>query len=85
MSTVNRIESGLPSSLYGILSQLLYDPSKEILTGLVVLRLWSLLHLHTSTVHHKGIVIHGDGCAGSGRVVGGSDGAAAGRVDGEVI
>ena len=43
--------------------------------------LWPLLHLH-ATSHHKGIRIHGDGCAGSGRVESGSDGTTARDRDG---
>lgn len=48
---------------------------------LVILRLWSLLHLH-ATSHHEGIRIHGVDFAESGRVVSDSGGTTAGNGDG---
>jgi hypothetical protein len=68
--------------VYGILVQLLYDPSQEFVGVLVILRLWSLLHLH-ATSNHKSIWIHGgDFFAGSNRVESGSGGTTAENGDG---
>lgn len=80
--TSAKVEASLPSCVYGILVQLLYDPSQEFVGVLVILRLWSLLHLH-ATSNHKGIRIHGgEILAGSSRVESGSGGTMAGNSDG---